>query len=85
VVHRGAPKHIGPFVSVVVRLDDGTYVKSNLVDVPPAADAVDFDVPVRLVTYPAGNDDDGTEAIAFGYAYDDAADDSGRDEQEDAR
>jgi len=41
-VHRGAPKHIGPFVSVLVRLDDGTYVKANLVGVPPDADAVDF-------------------------------------------
>ena len=70
IVHRGAPKHIGPFVSVLVRLDDGTYVKANLVGVPPDADAVDFDVPVRMVTYPVGTDDNGTEAIGFGFAYD---------------
>jgi uncharacterized OB-fold protein len=70
VLHRGAPKHIGPFVSVLVRLDDGAFVKANLVDVPAEATAVDLDVPVRLITYPAGTDDDGTEAIAFGYAYD---------------
>jgi len=70
IVHRGAPRHIGPFVSVLVRLDDGTFVKANLVGVPPEADAVDFAVPVRLVTYSAGTDDDGTEAIAFGFAYD---------------
>lgn len=70
IVHRGAPKHIGPFVSVLVRLDDGTFVKANLVGVAPDADAVDFDVPVRLVTYPAGTDDDGVEAVAFGFAYD---------------
>ena len=70
VVHRGAPKHIGPFVSVLVRLDDGTYVKANLVGVPPDADAVDFAVPVRVVTFPAGTDDNGTEAVAFGFAYD---------------
>jgi uncharacterized OB-fold protein len=70
VVHRGAPKHIGPFVSVLVRLDDGTYVKANLVGVPTEADAVDFEVPVRVVTFPAGTDDDGTEAVAFGFAYD---------------
>lgn len=73
VVHRGAPKRIGPFVSVLVRLDDGTYVKSNLVGVPAEADAVDFDVPVRLVTYSAGTDDDGAEAVAFGFAYDETA------------
>ena len=70
IVYRGAPKHIGPFVSVLVRLDDGTYVKANLVGVPPEADAVDFSVPVRMVTFPAGTDDDGTEAVAFGFAYD---------------
>ncbi len=73
IVHRGAPAHIGPFVSVLVRLDDGTYVKANLVGVPPEADAVDFEVPVRIVTFPAGIDDDGTEAVAFGFAYDTTA------------
>jgi uncharacterized OB-fold protein len=69
ILHRGAPRHIGPFVSVLVHLDDGAFVKANLVDVPPEPTAVDLDVPVRMVTYPAGTDDDGTEAIAFGYAY----------------
>jgi len=73
VVHRGAPKRIGPFVSVLVRLDDGTYVKANLVGVPADAAAVDLDVPVRLVTYSAGTDDDGTEAVAFGFTYDETA------------
>src|SRR5258707_12458579 len=33
IVHRGSRGD--PFVSVVVRLDDGTMVKGNLVDVPP--------------------------------------------------
>jgi hypothetical protein len=27
-------------------------------------------VPVRMVTFLAGTDDDGTEAVAFGFAYD---------------
>jgi uncharacterized OB-fold protein len=70
VVHRGAPTSTGPFVSVVVRLDDGTYVKANLLDVPPDPAAVDVTAPVRLRTFPAGTDEDGTEAIAFGFAYD---------------
>jgi uncharacterized OB-fold protein len=70
VVHRGAPKATGPFVSVVVRLDDGTYVKANLLDVPADPTAVDLTAPVRLRTFPAGTDDDGTEAVAFGFAYD---------------
>ncbi len=69
VVHRGAPKATGPFVSVVVRLDDGVYVKANLLDVAPEAQAVDFGVPVRLRTFVAGTDEAGTEAIAYGFAY----------------
>lgn len=70
VVVRGAPKRSGPFISAVVRLDDGVYVKANLLGVPPEATAVDFGRPVRLQTFPAGVDDDGTEAVAFGFAYD---------------
>jgi uncharacterized OB-fold protein len=72
VVVRGAPKATGPFVSVLVRLEDGTYVKSNLLGVTPDPGAVDFEAPVQLQTYVAGVDDDGTEAVAFGYAYEGA-------------
>lgn len=70
IVVRGAPKASGPFVSVVVRLDDGVYVKANLVGVEPDATAVDVELPVRLTTFPAGRDEDGTEAVAFGFEYD---------------
>lgn len=73
VVHRGAPKATGPFVSALVRLDDGVYVKANLLGVPPEAGAVDFEVPVRLETFVAGTDDEGTEAVAFGFTYEGAA------------
>lgn len=69
IVHRGAPKHIGPFVSALVRLDDGVYVKANLLDVSPDPDSVDYGRPVQLRTFSAGTDDDGTEAIAFGFGY----------------
>jgi uncharacterized OB-fold protein len=72
VVHRGAPKATGPFVSAVVRLDDGVYVKANLLGVAPEASAVDFAAPVRLQTFVAGTDDDGNEAVAFGFAYEGA-------------
>ena len=70
VLVRGAPRQMGPFISILVRLDDGTYVKSHLRGVPPEPESVDTDVPVRLVTYPAGTDDEGTEAIGFGFEYD---------------
>lgn len=69
VVHRGAPKATGPFISAVVRLDDGVYVKANLLDVRPDPGSVDCERPVRLRTYLAGADVEGTEAIAFGFAY----------------
>ena len=69
IVHRGAPKRTGPFVSVLVRLDDGVYVKANLLDVAPDPAAVDCAVPVHLRTFPVGTDDDGTDAIGFGFAY----------------
>ena len=69
IVVRGAPKKTGPFVSAVVRLDDGVYVKANLVGIEADAAAVDLDLPVRLTTFPAGTDEDGTEAIAFGFEY----------------
>ena len=69
MVHRGAPKATGPFVSALVRLDDGVYVKANLLGVAPEAAAVDFDRPVQLETFVAGTDAEGNEAIAFGYAY----------------
>jgi uncharacterized OB-fold protein len=72
VVVRGAPRATGPFVSVLVRLDDGTYVKANLLGVAPDAGAVDLAAPVSLQTYVAGVDEDGTEAVAFGYAYEGA-------------
>jgi uncharacterized OB-fold protein len=69
IVHRGAPKETGPFVSVLVRLDDGVYVKANLLDVAPDPAAVDTTIPVRLRTFAAGTDDDGTDAVGFGFAY----------------
>jgi uncharacterized OB-fold protein len=69
VVHRGAPRATGPFISAVVRLDDGVYVKANLLGVPPDPASVDLSAPVHLRTFVAGTDDDGTEAVAFGFAY----------------
>jgi hypothetical protein len=46
------------------------YVKANLLGVAPDASAVDFGTPVRLQTFVAGTDEDGNEAIAFGFVYD---------------
>lgn len=67
IVHRAAPGVPTPYVSVVVDLDGGGVVKSNLMGVEAHPDKVDPGMPVRLATFTAGTDDDGTEAIAFGF------------------
>jgi uncharacterized OB-fold protein len=67
IVHRAAPGVPTPYVSVVVNLDGGGVVKANLINVDPTPEAVQFGMKVKLTTYVAGVDDDGTEAIAFAY------------------
>ena len=67
IVHRAAPGVPTPYVSVVVDLDGGGTVKANLVNVDPDPAQVHVGMPVRLTTYTAGTDDNGTEAVAFAY------------------
>ena len=67
IVHRAAPGVPTPYVSAVVDLDDGGTVKANLLNVEPDPAHVQFGMPVRLTTFVAGTDDNGTEAIAFAY------------------
>ena len=67
IVHRAAPGVPTPYVSAVVDLEGGGVVKANLVNVDPDPDNIKLGMPVRLTTFVAGTDDDGTEAIAFGF------------------
>lgn len=67
IVHRAAPGVPTPYVSVVVDLDGGGTVKANLLNVDPDPNKVHVGMPVRLTTYVAGSDDNGTEAVAFAY------------------
>lgn len=67
IVHRAAPGVPTPYVSVVVDLDGGGVVKANLVNCEPDPEHVKFGMKVRLTTYVAGVDEEGTEAIAFAY------------------
>src|SRR5680860_1653958 len=67
IVHRAAPGVPTPYVSCVVDLDGGGVVKANLINIEPDPDRVDAGMRVRMTTFPVGTDDDGTEAIAFGY------------------
>lgn len=66
IVHRAAPGLDAPYTSVVVELDGGGVVKANLRGVTEPT-AIEPDLKVRLVTFPAGVDDDGTTAVAFGF------------------
>jgi uncharacterized OB-fold protein len=68
IVHRAAPGVVTPFVSATVQLDGGGVVTSNVVDVEPDPEHIQLGMPVRLTTYPVGTDDNGTEAVAFGFA-----------------
>jgi len=45
----------------------GTSVRGNVINVEPDAEHVSLGMPVRLATYSLGVDDNGTEAIGFGY------------------
>ena len=67
IVHRAAPGVPTPYVSAVVDLDGGGTVKGNIVGIEPDPANVSLGMPVRLTTFVAGTDDEGTEAIAFGY------------------
>jgi uncharacterized OB-fold protein len=68
IVHRAAPGVPVPFVSAIVRLADGQIVQSNLVGVEPDPERIALGMPVRLTTFVAGTDDNGVEAVAYGFA-----------------
>jgi uncharacterized OB-fold protein len=67
IVHRAVPGVPTPYVSAIVDLDGSGSVKANLVNVPPDPEHVRLGMAVTLTTFPAGTDDEGTEAIAFGF------------------
>jgi uncharacterized OB-fold protein len=48
IVHRSFPGVETPFVSAVVELDGGGFLKGNLVDVDPQPAALPFEMPVRV-------------------------------------
>src|SRR6476469_2944390 len=68
IVHRAAPKVPAPYISAVVELDGGGVIKANLVGVPCDPAAIELGGPVHLTTFVAATDDDGNEAIGFGFA-----------------
>jgi uncharacterized OB-fold protein len=67
IVHQAAPGVPVPYVSSVIDLDGGGDVKTNVINVDPDPSKVSLGMKVRLATYVAGTDDEGTEAVAFGF------------------
>ena len=66
IVTFAAPGVPVPFVSAVVDCG-GTSVRGNVINCDPSPDAVRLGMKVRLATYVLGTDDNGTEAIGFGF------------------
>ncbi len=66
IVSLAAPGIPVPFVAAVVDCD-GTSVRANVVNTDPDPDHVRLGMKVRLTTFPIGRDDEGTEAIGFGF------------------
>ncbi len=67
IVHRAAPGVPVPYASAIVDLDGGGLVKANVVHTPADPEHVGLGMRVRLTTFNAGRDREGTEAVAFGF------------------
>jgi len=66
IVSFAAPGVPVPFVAGVIDCD-GTSVRANVINTEPDPEHVKLGMKVRLATYAVGTDDEGTEAIGFGY------------------
>jgi uncharacterized OB-fold protein len=66
IVAFAAPGVRVPYVAALVDCG-GTSVRANLINVEPDPDHVTLGMKVRLATEVIGTDDNGTEAIGFGF------------------
>ncbi len=66
IVAFAAPGVPVPFVAAVVDCD-GTSVRGNVINVEPDPEHVTLGMKVRLATYSLGTDENGTEAVGFGF------------------
>jgi uncharacterized protein len=66
IVSLAAPGIPVPFVAAVVDCD-GTSVRANIINTPPDPEHVTLGMKLKLATYVVGVDDQGTEAIGFGF------------------
>jgi uncharacterized OB-fold protein len=66
IVSFAAPGVPVPFVAGVVDCR-GTSVRANVINTAPDPEHVKLGMKVRLATYSVGTDDEGTEAVGFGF------------------
>ena len=66
IVAFAAPGIPVPFIAAVVDCE-GTSVRANLINVTPDPEHVSLGMKVRLATEVIGTDDNGTEAVGFGF------------------
>ena|SRR5256714_13558405 len=66
IVSMAAPGIPVPFVAGVIDCD-GTSVRGNIINTEPDPDHVQLGMKVKLATYTIGTDDNGTEAVGFGF------------------
>jgi uncharacterized protein len=66
IVAFAAPGVPVPYVAALVDCE-GTSVRANLINVEPDPEHVSLGMKVRLATQPVGTDEDGTEAVGFGF------------------
>jgi uncharacterized protein len=66
IVALAAPGIPVPFVSAIIDCG-GTSVRGNIINAPADPDHVKLGMSVRLATYPVGTDDNGVEAVGFGF------------------
>ena len=66
IVAHAAPGIDVPFVAAVIDCG-GTSVRGNVINTEPDAEHVTLGMAVKLATHTVGTDDNGTEAIGFGY------------------
>jgi uncharacterized protein len=66
IVAFAAPGVPVPYVAAVVDCD-GTSVRANLINVEPDPEHVSLGMKVQLATQVIGTDENGTEAIGFGF------------------
>ena len=66
IVTFAAPGVPVPFVAAIVDCG-GTSVRANIINTDPDPQHVKLGMKVRLATYSLGTDDNGTDAIGFGF------------------